>query len=97
MCDTSIKKALGLMFHKKTNAAFIFCFNKSTSQIIHSFFVFFPLWLVFLDKNKKVISTRYLKPFQIFKLKQKGSYLLEFCEKPEVQEGDLLEWKNHKI
>ncbi len=73
---SSLKQIIGLMFSKQKNI--IFEFKKEKKELIHMFFVFYPIDLIFLNKNKKIIELKQnLKPFTIYKSKNKAKYILE--------------------
>ena len=73
---SSLRQAIGLMFSKQKNV--IFEFKKEKKELIHMFFVFYPIDLVFLNKNKKVVELKpNLKPFRTYKPKNKAKYVLE--------------------
>ena len=75
-CDTFLTKFLGLMFRKKQKLHFKF--KKDVKHSIHTFFVFFPIDITFLDKNNKVIEVRKnLKPFSIYFPKNKYNSFVE--------------------
>ncbi len=83
-------KAAGLMFRKKiTDTGYVFVFEKKQKIDIHMFFVFFPIDVLFLDKDKKVIElTENLKPFRLYFSKKESNYLIE------LPSGKI---KNYKI
>jgi len=69
----------GLMFRKKQNAkALLFKFKKSSNISIHSFFVFFEFYGIWLDDKNKILKIEKINPFrfQIFSPK-KFSKLIE--------------------
>jgi len=69
-----IGKIVGLMFSRRKMAeALIFEFKKDVNMAIHSWFVFFPFWAIWFDKNNKIIEIKKIKPFQ-FHIKPKKSY-----------------------
>jgi uncharacterized protein len=70
-------KGIGLMFRKKINKPYIFIFNKEKIISLHMFFVFMPIDVLFLDKNKKVVEKTTLKPFTIYTPKNKAKYVIE--------------------
>lgn len=73
---SSFSHALGLMFSKQKNL--IFEFKKEMKNPIHMLFVFYPIDLVFLNKNKRIIELKKsIKPFKIYNTKNKAKYLLE--------------------
>lgn len=67
-------KIIGLMFSKKRNLLFEL---NNKKIIIHSFFVFFPIQLYFLDEEFKIIDKVVLNPFWFYFPKVKARYLVE--------------------
>ena len=67
-------KIIGLMFSRKRNL--IFELN-NRKEIVHSFFVFYPIRLYFLDERFNVVEKRILKPFWFYFPKTKAKYLVE--------------------
>jgi uncharacterized membrane protein (UPF0127 family) len=101
LADTFFKRATGLMFYpkKKFNFALIFDLERTTlvGASIHMFFVFFPINLIFLDENKKILEIKKnLKPFQLYNPKLASRFIIELpvSVKLEVTNGDQLDWKN---
>lgn len=74
-----LEKATGLMFHKKIiDIGYVFVFNRPMRIDLHMFFVFFPIDLLFLDKDKKVIEIKEgFKPFTLYYSKKKAYYVVE--------------------
>ncbi len=71
-------KGLGLMFRSRKTKNLLFEFGKDVKSFFHSFFVFFPFLIIFLDKNNKVIECRIVKPFQsCIKPKEKYRKVIE--------------------
>ncbi|HJX51004.1 MAG TPA: hypothetical protein VJ438_06085 [Candidatus Nanoarchaeia archaeon] len=58
----SLRKITGLMFRTSKTEPLLFEFNNSC-QAIHSFFVFFPFYAIWLDKDNKLIEIKKVKPF----------------------------------
>jgi len=54
--DNFIKQVMGLMFRKSLNCALVFDMGRLTYDGIHMLFVRFPIDVVFLDGNKKVVD-----------------------------------------
>lgn len=75
ICRSEFSKFLGLMFSKIKTTLFVF--DSDVKLSIHSFFVFSAIDLAFLDRNKKVIETKRLKPFRVYFPKKKYRYLVE--------------------
>ena len=56
----------GLMFCRRESArAFLFDFKKPVRISLHSFFVFFPFIVIWLDDKNKIIKIRRIKPFTL--------------------------------
>jgi uncharacterized membrane protein (UPF0127 family) len=88
-CHSIWSKAHGLMFSKKRNLVMVF--NREQRIQLHNFFVFFPIDVVVLDKDKKVVEIkRNFRPFTFWNSKQKGKYLIEFAFPAEYKLGDIL-------
>ncbi len=81
LCNTFSSRFKGLMFSKKKNL--LFSFPVKEHPIIHMFFVFYPITLIFLDESYTILEHKYIYPFQIYLPKQKFKYLLEIPEKIE--------------
>lgn len=63
----------GLMFRSKDTKMLLFEFSKNTRIRIHSFFVFFPFFAVWIDNKDKIIQVKKVKPFT-FSVKSKKSF-----------------------
>jgi len=74
-----LQKVVGLMFSRKENAeALLFGFNEFSRRGIHSCFVFFPFYAVWLDDKNKIIEVRRVRPFTLLvRPKEKFFSLLE--------------------
>ncbi len=93
ICTGFFCRAKGLMFSKplKDNEALLFEFKKEARWPIHMLFVFFPIKVAFLDKNRKVAEVRKAKPFISFIMpRKKCRYVLEVNKDFKVKVGDKL-------
>ena len=64
------------MFSKKRNLFFVFSSEKRRS--LHMWFVFFPIDVLFLDKQKRIIEIkRDFKPFTLYRSQKKAQYVVE--------------------
>ena len=54
---------LGLMFSSSKTSIRLFSYSKDCGIMIHSWFVFYPFLIVWLDKSKKVIGFKKVLPF----------------------------------
>ena len=87
-CNSLWSKARGLMFSKKKDLLFIF---KSEQYIsLHMLFVFFPIWAIYLDKDKTVTKIKKLNPF-VSSVRGKAKYILELTEKSNLKIGDQVD------
>ena len=88
-CTSLWSKAKGLMFSKKKDLVFIFKNEQYVS--LHMLFVFFPIWAIYLDKNKKVTQIKHLRPF-ISTANGKAKYILELTKEPKFKVDDKVDW-----
>lgn len=96
-CKNIFSKAMGLMFSKK-NKALIFIFNKEKIILLHMFFVFHPIDVLFLNKNKKVVEIKEkFKPFTFYTSKNKAKYIIELpyttIKRTNTKIGDTISFK----
>ena len=88
------------MFSKKIkdNEAVLFVFNKESliSTIVNGLFVFYPIKVIWLDSNLKIVDIKILKPFTLFlSPKKPAKYVLELSPKAlkDVKINDKLNLK----
>lgn len=79
LCKNIFCKAFGFMFRfRKPNHALVFIFNSKRRADLHMLFVFFPIDVLFLDKNKKIIDIKKnFKPFAYYASKAKAKIVVE--------------------
>lgn len=87
-CTNLLEKAIGLMFSKPKNA--LFKLNPNKKQTIHSWFVFYPITLLYLNKEKELIEKHKLKPFSYYTPKNKAKYLIETPKKVNIEKGEKI-------
>ena len=88
ICKTPWSRARGLMFSKKRNLMFVF--DKEKRIPLHMFFVFFPIDVLFLDKNKRIVEIKKnFKPFTFYKSKEKAKYVVELTGKHDYKVGKI--------
>ena len=61
----------GLMFRTQSTENLLFSFSEDTDTEFHSFFVFFPFLMLWLDEKKIVIEWRIIMPFSTIKAPKK--------------------------
>jgi|TARA_B100001971_G_C18013204_1_gene443467 uncharacterized membrane protein (UPF0127 family) len=81
-CKNFLNQSIGLIFHKKLKSkGLIFIYKKEKKVPLHMIFVFFPIDILYLDKNKKVIEMKKnFRPFHAYTPKKKANYILELPE-----------------
>ena len=81
-CTNFFSKLRGLMFSKPKNLIFVLNKESRINSTIHTFFVFFPIDIMWLDKNKKIIDyKKNVRPFSIVIPKKKAKYIVELKRK----------------
>ncbi|NQV08739.1 DUF192 domain-containing protein [Candidatus Woesearchaeota archaeon] len=97
-CISNLSKATGLMFRKKLKGnGLIFVFKHEKITPLHMIFVFFPIDVVFLDKNKRVVEIKErFKPFSFYNPKNKAMFILELpvnvIKNSKTEIGDQLDF-----
>jgi len=77
ICKNIFSKSLGLMLSTKPKTL-IFIFKKEKINPLHMLFVFFPIDVLFLDKNKKVAEIKEnFQPFTFHTPSKKSKYIIE--------------------
>lgn len=80
LADDPFKRAIGLMFRRRLDKALLFVLPEETKMgaAIHSYFVFFPFDIVWLDRDKKIVDMRTVRPFRLFEAPGKrAKYFIE--------------------
>jgi len=82
-------KALGLRFSSKRNIAFVF--DKEQKVVLDMWFVFFPIDVLFLDKDKRIIEIKKdFKPFSMYRSNNKVKYVVELVDKKDYKIGEKI-------
>lgn len=97
-CDNFLRQGTGLTFRTRKaveDKAWMFRFNKPRRVGITMFFVFFPIDIVFLDKNNLVVELKEnLRPFRNYTSKEKISSFIELkqgiIKKHSIKKGQHL-------
>lgn len=97
LIDDNFSKFIGLMLSKRQDKALIFKFNEEKIISLHMFLVFYPIDVLFLDKNKIVADKKEsFKPFTVYKSRKKAMYSIELPEgtikKTKTEVGDKIEF-----
>ncbi|MDD5163778.1 MAG: DUF192 domain-containing protein [Candidatus ainarchaeum sp.] len=100
IADSSWKRLRGLMFENQALFDYALVFDLPRESVlnatIHMLFVFFPIDVVFLDKNRKVVDIiKSLQPFTpSCSPKKPAKFLIELPagKANGISEGNELEW-----
>ncbi len=97
-CDTFLSRGRGLMFRRAIgeDEAFVFVESKESTALtsIHMFFVFFPIAVIWLDTERKVVDKVLARPFRPYYAPQHpAQYFVEGHPNilDKVRIGDQLE------
>lgn len=103
VCRSIWAQGTGLMFRwPKGNFAFVFPFAKPRKIAITMWFVFYPIDIVFLDKQGIVVElVSNLKPFSSYKASQAASSFIEFSagtiSRHNLKRGMCLRWSDDSV
>ena len=87
MCKSN---TLGLMFRFPKNDGILFVFKKAKYIALHTFFVFYPIDIIYLNKDKKVIKvSKRILPFTLFLKPIKCKYILELKNCKNLKVNDI--------
>lgn len=90
-CKNIFSWGWGLMFSRKKSIVMVFGKEKRIS--LHSWFVFYPIEVLVLDSDKRIVEIkRDFKPFSCWKAEKKGEYVVELGWKGDYEEGDKLDF-----
>ncbi|MBU90447.1 hypothetical protein CMO94_02800 [Candidatus Woesearchaeota archaeon] len=79
LCKNIFSKSIGLMFSRPRSLIFIF--KKEKIIPLHMLFVFYPIDVLFLNKNKIVVEIKEnFKPFVFYTPKNKAMYVIELLK-----------------
>ena len=100
MADTLLKQTVGLMFRKSIPQDYAMLFDLRREQYagIHMVFVFFPIDLVYLNRDREVVDVRRrLRPWTGMAVTKKPArYAIEMpagaVEAHGLKEGERLDW-----
>ena len=89
------------MFSKKSkfNYGLIFDLERETivGASLHMLFVFYPINVIFLDSNKRIVDIKTnFKPFTMYSTNKKCRYLIELPEKIDKKYyslGNRINWQ----
>ncbi len=89
ICRSRWSQTWGLMFRRRQNLIMVLDTEKKIS--LHMFFVFFPIDVLIVDEEKKIVEIkRDFRPFTFWTAKEKGKYVVEMGVKGEYEVGERL-------
>lgn len=97
-CNSLFSKAIGLRFRKKpVDTGLIFTFNSPQIVLMDMWFVFYPIDVVFLDNDKKVVEIKEnFLPFAFYNSKKEALFIIELengaVRKNNIQIDDKIEF-----
>ena len=93
ICKSLFSHFRGLMFRFPKNDGLLFIFNYEDFIPLHMLFVFFPINIIYLNCNKKVIKIRKnVIPFVPYIPSVKCKYILELKNCKNIKVGDKLKF-----
>lgn len=76
LCTSHWSKARGLMFSRRRTLVFEFATPRKVS--LHMWFVFFPIDVIFLDGEKRVVEVKKdFRPFRTYTPENPATYVIE--------------------
>ncbi|NQU79565.1 DUF192 domain-containing protein [Candidatus Woesearchaeota archaeon] len=99
-CCSILSKAKGLMFTNRSEVlrrAYVFEFSKPLFQSMHMMFVVYPIDILFLDEDKRVVDlVEGLKPFRFYNSIERAMYVVELpnsmIKRSGTRIGDDIVW-----
>jgi len=99
LADSFLSRFMGLMFRKDPEKGLILKLPSSRSRrgsAIHMFFMRFPLDIIFLDADKKIVDMVSIKPWKTYTPKAPSKYVIELEEdsinKYKLEIGDEMDF-----
>jgi hypothetical protein len=98
MCKNPFMRSKGLMFTPLLiDRGYIFVFPKDVLAAIHMFFVFYPIDIMWLSADKKILEFRErVLPFTFATPKVKSRYFIELpsgtIKETKTKVGDSISW-----
>jgi uncharacterized membrane protein (UPF0127 family) len=100
LCDTFWKRGRGLMFRRAIPPDTGYLFIESRESVVGTtitmLFVFFPIGVVWLDRERRVVDVRLARPFRLgIAPRAPARYYLE-CHPSALERvhvGDTLSWR----
>ncbi len=96
-CESMLCRSVGLMFRRSLgNHSGLLLVQRARDAVsagIHMMFVFFPLGVLWLEQDGKVVDSVLAKPWRVYVPKERAYYILEGPPRilDDVSVGEVLE------
>ncbi len=95
ICDNIFTQAVGVMFKFAMDSAYVFPVKPERKVALHMLFVFFPIDVLYLDSNNKVVEIKEkFLPFTLYFPKIKATTIVELpngtIKKTKTKKGDKI-------
>lgn len=99
--ESALRLCVGLMFTKPRQSALILKFRSERKISLHMAFVFYPIDVIFANKNKEVVDIKQnFRPFHAYSSKTKATYAIELpagsVKKSRTRIGDKIAFLGSK-
>ncbi len=91
-CRTFLSYIAGLMFRFPKNNGLIFIFKNERYVSLHTIFVFYPIYILYLNKNKEVTRIKKAMPFTLIISPTKCKYILELKNLKNIKLGQRVKF-----
>jgi len=99
ICNNFFSQSKGLMFSRPK--VLIFDFKKEKKISLHMLFVFYPIYVFFLNNNKEVVEQKKMNPFTFYKSRKQSRFIIEIpsrhFDKNSIDTGDKMEFRLTKF
>jgi len=98
LCKSEFSKLKGLMFTRKYPYALLFDMAKEKIVNLHMFCVFYPIDVLWLDSNKRIVHLKKrFVPFTFTLMSRKARYIIELengtINRTKTSVGDTVKFK----
>lgn len=100
IAETVLSRGIGLMFslpNKVKDNSLVFVCSKEYRWSLHMWFVFYPIDVLFLDGNRRVVEIKEnFLPFMFYFPREKSRYVIEMASGTVIGSGtsvgDVISW-----
>ena len=98
IANTFLKRFKGLMLKKDFEKKLIIEIPKNSNKFqsgIHTFFMRFPIEVIFIDENMKIFEKIVLKPWKFYFPKKGAKYIIESKNKTDLKINNIIEFNEN--